>query len=189
MASGLSDGGDLTRRGVGRAAAAAATGAVIGGVVAPQSAHAAVSSSLQNVVEVVNLIDSMVDMKKWDACRELFHDTVNVDFSSLGGGEPARISRDDLIASWRSNLFAEKASFHMRSNHDVDVTGTRAVVRSRGYALNVMPRALGDGVWEVWADYEHTLRRTGSSWVCDGMTVQLVHARGNEAVRTAQPGN
>jgi hypothetical protein len=60
-----------------------------------------------------------------------------------------------------------------------------AVVSSRGYALNVLARGLGDGLWEVWADYEHSSRMTGGRWVCDGMTARLVHARGNEMVRNA----
>ncbi|HYN96235.1 MAG TPA: nuclear transport factor 2 family protein [Pilimelia sp.] len=140
------------------------------------------------VRRVVDLIDNLVDAKDWAGCRDLFADTVAVDFGALGG-PPARMSADELVTGWRTNLYADKASFHMRTNHDIDVSGDTATVRSKGYALNILSRALGDGLWEVWGNYVHHLVRVRGQWRCDGMRVSVVHARGNETVRTYVPAD
>ncbi|MGH2943052.1 MAG: nuclear transport factor 2 family protein [Solirubrobacteraceae bacterium] len=136
---------------------------------------------------VVDAIDDAVDRKDWAACRALFADELHVDFSSLAGGEPGPLAADDLVGAWQANLHAAKASFHLRTNHRIAVEGDTATCVSKGYALNVMTRRTGDDQWEVWGWYEHTLRRAGDAWVCTGMTLDVVHARGNETVRTAGP--
>jgi hypothetical protein len=72
---------------------------------------------------------------------------------------------------------------------EVEVNGTTAKARSKGYAFNRLPRRLGD-LWEVWAEYAHTLVRTPQGWRCSAIGITTVlHARGNEIVRTYQPGD
>jgi hypothetical protein len=65
---------------------------------------------------VVDEIDNSCDAKDWDACRAFFADEVEVDFTSLAGGEPAKLAADDLIGAWKTNLFAEKKTFHQRGD-------------------------------------------------------------------------
>ena len=94
-------------------------------------------------------------------------------------------SRRGLI---RAGAAAGKPSHHMRTNHRVTLDGGRAEVFSKGYALNILRRATGSDLWEVWGDYVHTPERTPQGWRCSGMTFRVVHARGNELVRTLVPG-
>ncbi|MBA2596280.1 MAG: nuclear transport factor 2 family protein [Chloroflexia bacterium] len=136
---------------------------------------------------VVDEIDNAVDAKDWAACRGYFLDEIDVDFTSLAGGSPARMAADDLIAAWATNLYREKSSFHMRSNHRVTIEGDRADVVSRGYALNILQRGTGSDLWEVWGVYVHTMRRRPEGWRCSGMTLEVVYARGNEKVREFVP--
>src|SRR5688572_11934260 len=77
---------------------------------------------------VVDEIDNACDAKDWEKCRAFFADQVEVDFTSLAGGEPARISADDLIDGWKTNLFAEKKTYHQRGNHRIELSGDRATV-------------------------------------------------------------
>ncbi len=95
---------------------------------------------------------------------------------------------DDLVGAWNTNLYADKLSFHMRTNHRVTIDGERAEVVSKGYALNVLRRGTGSNLWEVWGVYTHTLERTAQGWKCSGMTLAITHARGNEKVREFVPG-
>lgn len=81
---------------------------------------------------VVDRIDDTVDRKDWDSCRALFADELQVDFTSLAGGEPGPLAADDLIGAWRSNLHAAKPSFHMRTNHRVEIDGGTATCVSKG---------------------------------------------------------
>lgn len=143
---------------------------------------------LEDIRVVVDGIDSAVDAKDWARCRAYFTDEIWVDFAALGGGPASRMPADDLVASWRRNLYADKASFHLRGNHLIEVGEAAARVRSQGYALNQLDRPLGGDLWEVWATYAHELVRTSAGWRCSAIGITAVrHARGNEMVRIHQP--
>jgi ketosteroid isomerase-like protein len=136
---------------------------------------------------VVDEIDNACDAKDWELCRSFFADEVEVDFTSLAGGEPARIPADDLIGAWHKNLFAEKKTYHQRGNHRVEITGDKATVFSKAYAFNLLESGEVTGFWEVWGNYTHLLTRTAQGWKCSAMKLEVVHQRGDERVRTFQP--
>jgi hypothetical protein len=136
---------------------------------------------------VVDEIDNYCDAKDWDACRSFFADEVEVDFTSLAGGEPARVRADDLIEAWKTNLFAEKKTFHQRGNHRIEIDGDRATVFSKAYAFNLMESGEAAGLWEVWGNYTHELKRIGGEWKCSAMRLEVIRQRGDERVRTFQP--
>lgn len=60
---------------------------------------------------------------------------------------------------------------------------------SKGYALNILPRATGSDLWEVWGSYVNTLQRTPAGWKCSGMSLFVAYARGNETVRDYIPNS
>jgi hypothetical protein len=136
---------------------------------------------------VVDEIDNRCDAKDWEACRAFFADEVEVDFTSLAGGEPARLKADDLIAAWAKNLFAEKKTYHQRGNHRIEATGDSATVYSKAYAFNLLESGAVTGFWEVWGVYTHELVRTGEGWKCTGMKLEVIYQRGDERVRSFQP--
>lgn len=135
----------------------------------------------------VNEIDNAVDAKDWELCRSFFAREVAVDFTSLSGGEPARIAAEELIAAWRTNLFAEKKSFHQRTNHRIEIDGDRAEVFSKGYAFNLLETGEAAGMWEVWGEYRHTLTRASSGWKVAAMSLTVRHTRGDDRVRAFVP--
>jgi ketosteroid isomerase-like protein len=144
-------------------------------------------SDRMEIVLVVDEIDNAVDAKDWKRCRSYFTDEIYADFTSLAGGSPGHMAADDLVGAWETNLYADKLSHHMRSNHRVTIDGDRAEVFSKGYALNILHRSTGSDLWEVWGNYIHTLKRTGEGWKCSGMTFVVTHARGNEMARDYLP--
>ena len=144
-------------------------------------------SDRTEIILVVDEIDNAVDAKDWQRCRGYFTDEIYADFSSLAGGSAGNIPADDLVGAWATNLYADKLSHHMRTNHWVTIDGDRAEVFSKGYALNILRRPTGSDLWEVWGNYTHTLRRTGEGWKCTGMTFVVIYARGNEMARDYLP--
>ncbi|MEL7464793.1 MAG: nuclear transport factor 2 family protein [Pseudomonadota bacterium] len=145
------------------------------------------------MTRVADAIDAAVDAKDWDLARSLFTDMIEVDFTSLIGGEWATIPADALIAGWSANLTPEKTSFHLRGNHRITFEGEgEATMVSHGYAWNRMERGAlsengGDPLWEVWGTYEHSFTLTEDGWRVDGMTFVATAERGNEFVRNT-PG-
>ena len=144
-------------------------------------------SDRTEITLVVDEIDNAVDAKDWQRCRGYFTDEIYADFTSLAGGSPGNMAADDLVGAWATNLYADKLSHHMRTNHRVTIDGDRAEVFSKGYALNILHRPTGSDLWEVWGNYIHTLERTVGGWKCSGMTFVVTHARGNEMARDYLP--
>ena len=144
-------------------------------------------SDRTEIILVVDEIDNAVDAKDWQRCRGYFTDEIYADFTSLAGGSAGNVPADDLVGAWATNLYADKLSHHMRTNHRLTIDGDRAEVLSKGYALNILYRPNGSDLWEVWGNYTHTLRRTGEGWKCTGMTFVVIYARGNEMARDYLP--
>lgn len=146
------------------------------------------------MIRIADAIDAGVDSKQWEATRAFFTQTIDVDFSSLVGGEPATIAADALISGWSANLTAAKPSFHMRSNHSITFhDADNATLFSHGYAWNRMAEGAleengGDPMWEVWGNYEHGFTRTEDGWRVNAMSFFAVAERGNPFVRNT-PGN
>src|SRR3712207_2250013 len=113
---------------------------------------------------IVDEIDNACDAKDWKTLRSYFTDEIDVDFTSLSGGEAAKIKADNLIEGWKTNLFAEKKTFHQRGNHRIEIKGDRAEVFSKAYAFNLLESGEVTGLWEVWGNYIHALVRTGNGW-------------------------
>jgi hypothetical protein len=136
---------------------------------------------------VVDEIDNAVDANDWERCRAHFSAQIYADFTSLAGGSPGNMPADELVGAWRTNLYADKLSHHMRSNHRITIDGDEAEVFSKGYALNILSRTTGSDLGEVWGNYTHTLERTDEGWKCSGMTLVVTHARDNEMARDYLP--
>lgn len=151
------------------------------------------SPTLERIIDereirrVVDEIDNLCDRKQWEKLRQLFTDEIDADFTSLGGGEPSKISADDLINAWKTTLFAEKKSFHQRGNHRIKIKDGAAEVFSKGYAFNLLETGEAAGFWEVWGNYTHRLEKTENGWKCSGMSLEVIHRRGDERVRTFVP--
>ena len=146
------------------------------------------------MVRIADSLDAAVDAKDWAEARSYFTDTIDIDFTSLVGGEPATIPADALIAGWSGNLTAEKTSFHLRGNHRITFNGSNAATMvSHGYAWNRMETGAlaengGDPLWEVWGTYLHEFTRTDDGWKVNAMTFTATAERGNDFVRNT-PGS
>lgn len=145
------------------------------------------ASDAETIRRIVDEVDNLCDEKNWAKLREFFATEVDADFTSLDGGEPARISRDEFVGAWETNLFAGKKTFHQRTNHRIEIDGDAAFVTSKAYAFNLIESGDAAGMWEVWGVYTHTLRRSNGGWLVSGMTIDVVHQRGDEKVRKFVP--
>jgi hypothetical protein len=139
---------------------------------------------MNEIIEVIDAIFDTVDAKAFDATEALFTETVLADFTSLNGGEPATITRTQLVDGWRQGLHAKKKSFHLVGHYTIRVDGDTAAARVKGYAYNVLDEELGGGMWEVWGAYDIPLQRTDRGWRASGISFYAWHSRGDEAVRT-----
>ncbi len=138
---------------------------------------------------VVDEIDNCCDLKDWKRCRSYFTDEIKVDFTSLDGGKPGKMKADNLVEAWKTNLFEDKKTCHLRSNHSIKIDGDKAEVFSKAYAFNLLEKGKVKGLWEVWGFYTHELVRAENGWKCSAMKLEVIHQRGDEKVRKFPPEN
>jgi hypothetical protein len=136
------------------------------------------------IIEAVDTIFDTVDAKDWEAVRSLFAEEVDVDFTSLAGGDPARITVDQLVGGWVTGLHKRKQSWHFVSHYRVRVTGDTAVANVKGYAWNRLDEGLGGGMWEVWGTYELSFARVVTGWQANAFRFTAQATRGDDNVRT-----
>jgi hypothetical protein len=144
-------------------------------------------ASMSDHIEIIDLVNSIfdtVDAKDWDTARTLFEPTVEVDFTSLDGGEPATITSDQLVGAWRQGLHSKKKSFHLVGHYRIRTDGDTATVAVKGYSYNALDDDLGGAMWEVWGAYDIPLRRTEAGWRAAGISFHAWHSRGDGSVRT-----
>lgn len=56
------------------------------------------------ITELTNRLGLLVDARDWDALTALFSDPVDVDYTSLNGGEPMTVPPASLVGGWRGVL-------------------------------------------------------------------------------------
>lgn len=162
------------------ACASVLSGAIVVHQTAQASATAAAASADHlAIVATVNEIGLAADLRDWPRVREQFADEVFVDYTSLAGGQPARIKADDLVASWRAFLPGFTVTQHLVGSHRVSVEGDRASVLSQFIATHRLAGAPGGELWTLGGHYRHTLRKTGAAWKVDAITMTWTWQTGN----------
>jgi hypothetical protein len=139
-------------------------------------------SDRDEIVELTSSVGLLVDARDWDAAQGLFHETVDVDYTSLNGGEPASVSSADLVAGWREMLDRLDATQHLIANQVVSVDGDEANAAANVTATHVRPNAAGGPHWVVGGRYDFGLRRTEGGWRISALTLTVAWATGNQQI-------
>jgi len=140
------------------------------------------------IVEVTTRMGWLADRRDWDQLVEVFTEQVDLDYTSLAGGEPARLSRSDIVAGWRAGLDGLDATQHLMSNHLVDVDGDRAMATAQFQAVHMLANPHGDPAWTLGGHYRFGLIRVKGSWRIDAVTMTATWATGNQQIMTLAGG-
>ena len=77
----------------------------------------------QQVVDAVNQLFIQTDQRNWLMVEKCFADRVEMDLTSLAGGETEVLSPQDITARWDENLRDLTALHHQVGNFVVDLHG------------------------------------------------------------------
>jgi hypothetical protein len=134
----------------------------------------------QDVVATVNAVFNTSDRREWDACARLFAPEVLLDYQSLSGQPPARLSPARIITAWQGVLPGFQSTQHMVSNHEVEFTGPDAAVcRCYGHAVHYLPGTAGGDEWGVYGTYRLELVRGEGGWKVRAMQYNHKYQHGN----------
>ena len=133
----------------------------------------------QAIIETIQNIFIGADQHDWDRCRSAFAPEINLDYTSLAGGEPQHMAVDVLIDNWKGFLPRFKSTHHQLGNFDIKETNGSAKAFFYGTATHFSPRPDGRNIWTVIGTYNAELEKRQSEWKVTALTFNLSCLDGN----------
>lgn len=134
------------------------------------------------VMRAVADLGLLVDAQDWDGLVALFSEAVEVDYTSLNGGEPATMPPAELVGGWRQLLEPLDATQHLIGNLSVALDDDRATCAGNVTATHVKANATGGPHWTVGGRYDLSLVNTPAGWRITALTLTVRWASGNRAI-------
>lgn len=124
----------------------------------------------------------LADRRDWAAFPKVFAEEVDLDYTSLNGGEPLRLPRQSLLDGWTVALGGLDATQHLVSNHLVTLNGDTAECTASVLATHILANDQGDPIWTVGGHYLYNLVRTEDGWRISGLTMTADWTSGNRDI-------
>jgi SnoaL-like domain len=139
------------------------------------------SADYQEIANAIASLGVLVDHREWAALKELFTEAVDVDYTSLFGGEPEVIHRDQLIGTWEAFLPQFSATEHVIGVPAISVSGNAARARAPVVAWHFTGDALHEKSkkWIVGGHYNIGLESGASGWQISSLKLEAVWQEGS----------
>ena len=133
----------------------------------------------QEIIETVNKIGLMADLRNWAECRASFSEQVEFDYTSMLGGQPTTVSADTQIQQWK-DFFAStfKTTQHLIGSHTLTLNGNTATCISHFQAHHVFIDTSEGKTWTLGGTYHHELSRTTKGWKVTKMKMTALWEEG-----------
>lgn len=130
------------------------------------------------VIATVSSIPLAVDLARYDLAEAAFAPSIVIDYTSLWGGEPQRMTPAELMAAWRALVPGFDATRHELRDVHAEVRGDRATATAF-----VDGRHWIDGkLWRPIGTYHWTLERRSGGWKVTTMTLNLTQENGDRGL-------
>ena len=130
------------------------------------------------VAETVTVLLHAVDRRDWDTIRNALADTVDVDYTSLSGGEPGSPTAEGLIGTWRELLPGFDSTQHLTGPILTKIKGGTAIATCAVTATH----ALGEARWVVGGHYEMRLTHRAVGWRIAGIRLRTAFVDGDRSL-------
>ncbi|GHP00315.1 hypothetical protein KSF_103620 [Reticulibacter mediterranei] len=143
------------------------------------------------IADVVTRFITSVDLGKWQDLRACFTEEIDLDYTSLHGGEPEHLPIDQVIARWRK-VSTSHAFRHLLTNQEIVLQRDEATYTAYMQAHHFLPES-GEVTWTLGGRYTITLARNEQGWKIRSVTFFAEWVTGNQEViarsqkRFAQP--
>ncbi len=93
------------------------------------------------VIAVVNQLFIGTDNRDWEKVKACISPEVLFDMTSLAGGEPSKMTVEQIAGAWETGLKDLKAIHHQAGNYVVTINGGEAAAFCYGIAFHYLPNA------------------------------------------------
>ncbi len=119
------------------------------------------------VINTINRLFIKTDNKDWPAVKALFADEVLFDMTSLAGGQPSKLSPQQIVDAWDKGLKNVAAIHHQAGNYIVTLGRNGADVFCYGIAKHYNPEHADKKITTFVGSYDFHLINTDSGWKID----------------------
>ncbi|UOQ69386.1 nuclear transport factor 2 family protein [Hymenobacter volaticus] len=138
------------------------------------------SVDITDITQAITAIFVGTDEHDWSRVQAAFAPQVLLDYTSMAGGEPARLTPEQIVTAWQALLPGFEHTHHQLGNFDVRLVNDReATAFCYGTATHYLPQPTGSNVWTVVGTYEFHLVREGATWHTDRLKFNLKYQDGN----------
>jgi hypothetical protein len=137
-------------------------------------------SDQTDVIKTINTLFVETDNRNWGAVKAVFADTVLFDMTSMVGGEPSRLSSQNIVDAWDEGLKPLQAIHHQAGNYIVTINGSQAEAFCYGIASHYLPNAMNQNTRTFVGSYNFHLTKQGQSWAIDRFKFNLKYIDGNK---------
>lgn len=141
------------------------------------------------IAETVTAMGWSIDRADWAGLAAVLAPEIALDYSSLYGGAPHRVGRDELIGRMTRFVEALDVVQHLVLGVLSQVHGDTATATANVVAVHRKATHLGHPLWTVAGTYEFGLVRAGQGWQIDALKLTVLWADGNQHLRPAPPAD
>jgi len=131
------------------------------------------------ILDTINRLFIGTDSRDWAMVRDALAPRLQVDMTSLAGGQPAEMAGADLAAAWETGLKPIQAIHHQTGNYRVTVLGDQAEAFCYGTAIHYRPTRSGRNVRTFVGSYDFRLARLETKWRITSFRFNLKYVDGN----------
>ncbi|MEM7047339.1 MAG: nuclear transport factor 2 family protein [Pseudomonadota bacterium] len=141
---------------------------------------ASASSSQDNaaIKTIVESVAHLADTGNFEDLEKLYADEIEVDYTSLAGGEVELKSPQALMTQWASILPGFDRTHHQLSNISIKINGDQAIVT----ADVIADHYVSDLFWQVSGHYLYKLEKETKDWQITSHTFNFTDEQGTRDV-------
>ncbi|MEO0971171.1 MAG: nuclear transport factor 2 family protein [Cyanobacteria bacterium J06639_18] len=126
------------------------------------------------IINTVNKIALMSDLRNWKDVLAEFTDKVEFDYTSLFGGEPIHVPAKLQVKEWEESFAKNfKITQHILGTHTVTLNENLATCISNFQAHHVFLEARKGQSWTLGGTYNHELTRLDGVWKVNKMKMTV----------------
>lgn len=132
------------------------------------------------IIDIANSLFIYTDEMNWARVMDIFADEVLFDMTSLSGGEPTRLSPQQIVDGWDAGLKRLKARHHQVGNYRVNLRERAADLFCYGIAFHYLPNPTNSNIRTFVGSYNLHFTKEARGWKVDMFKFNLKFIEGNK---------
>jgi len=132
------------------------------------------------ITTIANRLFICTDNRDWSCVKDVFAPEVLFDMTSLSGGEPLKMTPEQITNTWDQGLKSLKAIHHQAGNYQITVGDKEADLFCYGIAYHYLPNPTNQNTRTFVGSYNMHLVQTDIGWKIDRFKFNLKFIDGNK---------